>query len=88
MSFSPDDVAKHFEDIENIAEVVLSDQQEIVNLDKRRNMNREALRHLKFSPHCKNSSQSWVCIGNMFLRLPTKNVICNVEEGKFWYFFQ
>lgn len=45
----------------------------IVELDKRRNTNREAERALK-KLDTKLASKSWVCIGNIFVKLPNSHV--------------
>ncbi|KAL7641223.1 UNVERIFIED_CONTAM: hypothetical protein RMT77_008361 [Armadillidium vulgare] len=79
MALNPEIVEKHFEKIEKIAEETLSDQQEIRCLDKRCNKNREALRQLQTNPNC-CSSKSWVCVGNLFIRLPTHEVKTNIEQ--------
>ncbi|KAB7505990.1 p53 and DNA damage-regulated protein 1 [Armadillidium nasatum] len=79
MALYPEIVEKHFEKIEKIAEETLSDQQEIRCLDKRCNKNREALRQLQTNPNCL-SSKSWVCVGNLFIRLPTHEVKKNIEQ--------
>ena len=49
---------------------VLSDKQQIVHLDRRRNKTREALRCLTKD---KESDKAWVCMRDMFMKLPKKN---------------
>ena len=104
------------EKLETVADSILSDQQEIVSLDRRRNANREAWRALKNSakseekhkeeaelkvPCVKDSSgpvlaslpllhsakyspNSWLCIGDMFLRVPKTFLIDSIEEGSYF----
>ncbi|CAH1793670.1 unnamed protein product [Owenia fusiformis] len=52
---------------EMAAEDVLTDRQTIVDLDRKRNKTREALRSLQKD---KETEKTWLCMGNMFLKLP------------------
>lgn len=64
-------------EIEETAEKILTDKQQIVDLDKKRQQTREAIRVLNKD---KVNNKCWVCIGNMFLKLPkksTKNLLEN-----------
>ena len=51
---------------ENLGEEVLADQQQIVELDKRRQTNRQALRAVKNE---KEQDKMWVMMGNEFLKV-------------------
>ena len=65
-------------DIEIAAEEVLSSKQEIVDLDRKRNSNREAIRALEKEEknHYKGAnSKAWLAMGNSFFRLPVRNAI-------------
>ena len=52
-------------EIEELAEEVLVDRAQIVDYDKKRNSNREALRAIKKQPQSKH----WFCIGNSFIKV-------------------
>lgn len=57
------------------AEDLLTDKQKVVDLDRKRQKTREALRVLSKD---KTSKKHWVCIGNMFMKLPapqTKKIL-------------
>ncbi|XP_061584707.1 p53 and DNA damage-regulated protein 1 [Cololabis saira] len=54
--------------IEEAAEDVLSSKQQIVDLDSKRNRNREALSALKHE--MSDSEKVKVCFGNMFIKFP------------------
>ena len=65
-------------DIERCAEEILSAKQEIVDLDRRRNSNREAIRALEkeAKTHYKGSdSKCWLVMGNSFFKLPNRNAV-------------
>merc|ERR1719431_2529503 len=65
-------------DIERCAEEILSAKQEIVDLDRKRNSNREAIRALEkeAKAHYKGSdSKCWLAMGNSFFRLPNRNAV-------------
>ncbi|KAK2185286.1 hypothetical protein NP493_241g06159 [Ridgeia piscesae] len=51
---------------EEMAEEVLADRQQIVDLDRKRNQTREAIRAVQKDTSC---DKEWVCFGNMFLKL-------------------
>nr|XP_045011603.1 p53 and DNA damage-regulated protein 1 isoform X2 [Jaculus jaculus] len=68
-------VLRYLVEVEELAEQVLSDKRQIVDLDTKRNQNREGLRALQkdLSP-----SDVMVCFGSMFIRIPhhqTKEMI-------------
>ncbi|XP_072487731.1 p53 and DNA damage-regulated protein 1 [Notamacropus eugenii] len=68
-------------EVEELAEEVLADKQQIVDLDLKRNQNREALRALQRDPS--QSDKVMVCFGNMFIKLPrprTKDMIEKDQE--------
>lgn len=83
MSKSPAVVQQYLEEVEAAAEEVITDQQEIVTLDRRRNTNREALRQLQTNNLTGKSpnSRTWICVGNMFLKMPKNYVTESIEKG-------
>ena len=63
---------EHLREIEEAAEEVLSEKQEIVDLDRKRNQNREAIRALSNESEKKDKSEQkcWLAMGNTFFKLP------------------
>ena len=59
---------EHLSEIEKVAEDILADRQQMVDLDKKRQQAREAIRSISKD---KKSKKQWVCFGNMFLKLPS-----------------
>ncbi len=86
--FSTDErLLTHLREIEEAAEDVLTDKQEIVDLDRRRNENREALRALDKSckAHWKGEegSKTWLAMGtNCFLKLPSRQAKELLQRGR------
>ncbi|XP_045119193.1 p53 and DNA damage-regulated protein 1-like isoform X2 [Portunus trituberculatus] len=82
MAKSPEVVQQYLEEVEAAAEDILSDRQEIITLDRRRNTNREALRQLAGDGGAGKAGDSrmWICVGNMFLRMPTGFVKNSIEK--------
>ncbi|XP_042208945.1 p53 and DNA damage-regulated protein 1-like isoform X2 [Homarus americanus] len=82
MSKSPEVVQKYLEEVETAAEEVISDRQEIITLDRRRNTNREALRQLRTNDLISSSpaAKTWICVGNMFLKIPKSLAIENIDK--------
>lgn len=87
MAKSPEIVQQYLEEVEAAAEDILSDRQEIITLDRRRNTNREALRQLAGDGRTGDGtagktgdSRMWICVGNMFLRMPKGFVKDSIEK--------
>lgn len=57
--------------IENAADEILADKSQIVELDRKRNQNREAIRALSKTHETKND-KVWFCLGKTFVKFPTK----------------
>ncbi|MEE6506492.1 hypothetical protein FKM82_007697 [Ascaphus truei] len=75
----PDRVLTFLQEVEEKAEDVLADRRQIVDLDVKRNRNREALRalHTDLTPE-----KVTVCFGNMFITLPKKQTKEMIEKGE------
>ncbi|KAL1007849.1 hypothetical protein UPYG_G00092430 [Umbra pygmaea] len=74
-------VLEYLSEIEEAAEDVLASRQQILDLDKKRNMNREALNALKHEMVSEEKVK--VCFGNMFIKLPkakTRDMIQRDQE--------
>ena len=64
--------------VEQAAEEVLATKQEVVDLDRKRNSNREAIRALQKQAreHYKgDASKAWLAMGNSFFRLPNSGAV-------------
>ncbi|XP_026545377.1 p53 and DNA damage-regulated protein 1 isoform X1 [Notechis scutatus] len=64
----PDFVLRYLAEVETLAEEVMAARQQIVDLNQKRNQNREALRAL--NKELKSADQATVCFGSMFIQLP------------------
>jgi len=73
------------QEIEASAEEVLSAKQEIVDLDRKRNANREAIRALEkqAKEHYKGENcKSWLAMGNSFFCLPNRKASEMVKKDQ------
>ncbi|XP_067287471.1 p53 and DNA damage-regulated protein 1 [Pseudorasbora parva] len=80
MDESAQQIWEHLTEVEVAAEDILADKQQIVDLDLRRNKNREALNALR--NHSSNDNVK-VCFGNMFIKFPqesTRSMILKDQE--------
>ena len=85
MDKSGHDVLTLLTEIERSAEDILSKKQEIVDLDRKRNANREAIRALEkeAKAHYKgDESKCWLAMGNSFFRLPNKNAVSMLKKDQ------
>nr|ACQ58385.1 p53 and DNA damage-regulated protein 1 [Anoplopoma fimbria] len=81
MDAVPERVLEYLTEVEEAAEDVLTTKQQIVDLDTKRNRNREALNALKND--MSDSEKVKVCIGNMFIKFPklkTREMIQKDQE--------
>ncbi|XP_050481893.1 G patch domain and ankyrin repeat-containing protein 1 homolog isoform X2 [Bombus huntii] len=78
---------KHIQQVEEKANEILTDRQEIIALDKRRNNDRVGMRALQKQ----NCEKHWVTIGPLLLKMPSKTAEellaedqreCNIEINK------
>ncbi|KAL5463401.1 hypothetical protein EMCRGX_G032294 [Ephydatia muelleri] len=75
-----EELIKTYAAIDAEAEDILSDRQEIVELNDKRNKTREALRQLKQISSSKQKQQSWVCFANTFLKVDTQACMDMLEQ--------
>lgn len=68
---------EHLLEIEAAAEDILADKQQIIDLDRKRQKTREAVRTLSKD---KTSKKQWVCVGNMFLQLPSSKTKVSLDK--------
>lgn len=62
------ELLQHLEQVEEKAGEILTDRQEIIALDKRRNDDRVGMRALQKA----NCEKTWMAIGPMLLKMPSK----------------
>nr|XP_033819150.1 p53 and DNA damage-regulated protein 1 isoform X2 [Geotrypetes seraphini] len=72
MPQDPEIVLQFLQEVEERAEEVLTDKQQIVYLDLKRNQNREALRALQ--REAAETDMLMVCFGNMFIQFPKTKI--------------
>lgn len=63
---------------EKVADAVLTNKQELVNWDKKRQGNREALRELKKS----EDKKCWITVGSMLVQMERLKAIDVLTKGK------
>ncbi|CAK9799698.1 p53 and DNA damage-regulated protein 1 [Anthophora plagiata] len=68
MTFDQQQTLKHIQQVEEKAGEILTDRQEIIALDKRRNDDRVGMRALQ-KENCK---KTWVTIGPLLIKMPSK----------------
>jgi len=94
---NPDFVLKYLEEIELLAENVLAERREIIELNKRRDKLREASRYVLFQYFLNlcilvflfraihkqpiNVKMNWMCLNNNFLGIPTKDCNRLIDRG-------
>ncbi|AWP03467.1 putative p53 and DNA damage-regulated protein 1 [Scophthalmus maximus] len=72
-------VLEYLTEVEEGAEDVLATKQQIVDLDTKRNQNREALNALK--TEMSDSEKVKVCFGNMFIKFPKSKTREMIQKG-------
>lgn len=86
MKFDQQKALKHIQQVEEKANEILTDRQEIIALDKRRNNDRVGMRALQKQ----NCEKHWVTIGPLLLKMPSKTAEELLVEGtstSFFYIF-
>lgn len=73
---------QHLEQVEAKAGEILTDRQEIIGLDIRRNDDRVGIRALQKA----NTEKTWMTLGNMLIKLPSKTVEELLLKGKHYVF--
>jgi hypothetical protein len=93
---NPDFILKYLEEIESLAENVLAERREIIELNKRRDKLREASRYVSLKilliygffflraiqKQPTNVKMNWLCLNNNFLGIPTKDCKRLIDRGK------
>ncbi|CAG8481673.1 233_t:CDS:2 [Ambispora gerdemannii] len=74
------DLLPILEERERIVEDILTNQQLVVDYDRKRNTNREALN--KFKKELKNEKKLWVNLGDFFIKMEAPNVKTLIEKDQ------
>lgn len=88
-SLSNDKVLTYLKEVETAAEDVLTDKQEIVDLDRKRNQNREALRAVQKAAEADykgDASKVWMATGNTFIKMPSSAAKDMLKSGEDIFF--
>jgi len=72
-----DKIVTYLTDLEQAAEDILTDRQTIIDYDRKRNANREALRHLKKT----DDKKTWMAMGNTFFKLEKPTAEDLIKRG-------
>lgn len=68
---------EHLEQVEHKAGEILTDREEIVALDKRRNDDRVGLRAIQKE----SCEKTWITVGPLLLKMPSKAAMELLEQG-------
>jgi hypothetical protein len=87
MAKDPTFVLDYLKQIEVLADDVLSDRRDIIELNKKRDKTREASRSLKNSSLHRHEKDLWMCCGNVFINFNKKETFKILEKGFFYFHF-
>lgn len=74
-------------EVEAAAEDVLTDKQEVVDLDRKRHANREALGaldKLTRASYKGEEAKAWMAVSNCFFKIPAKEAKDMIRQGEPW----
>eukprot|EP00794_Sanderia_malayensis_P018743 gene18743-20632_t len=74
-----DAILNKIANIELLGEEIIADRHLLIDLGKKTNSNREAIRALKSK---KNEEKSWLCIGSTFFKIQDKNISKVLEKDQ------
>ncbi|XP_055332077.1 p53 and DNA damage-regulated protein 1-like [Paramacrobiotus metropolitanus] len=78
-----DELLKSLFDVEKLGDEIIADRHRIVDMDRIRNKNREALGQLKRPSELTSREQHvWMNIGDMFIRTSKTNLVTILEEDQ------
>ena len=81
MSRSQEQVLDYLTQIETLSNTLLADKRALVDLDKEKNKNREALREFRLLDKKGESKKNSYCLfGNTFMKLPTNLIQENLRK--------
>lgn len=74
---------KYLISVEKLAEEILSDRRSVVQLDKRRNENREAMRAIKNISKIENRTKKcWITIGSNLFKISTEKSLEMIDKDQ------
>ncbi|KAI8366219.1 hypothetical protein BD560DRAFT_153679 [Blakeslea trispora] len=77
-SFMANQIEQVLAQKEHLAEEILIQKQSVIDHDRKRNSNREALNQLKKA----QDNKTWAFFGDLFIKLPTENVKTMIEKDQ------
>ncbi|KAI9473923.1 MAG: hypothetical protein EXX96DRAFT_621551 [Benjaminiella poitrasii] len=78
MASVADQIEKTLAEKEHLAEEILINKQAVIDYDRKRNSNREALTQLKKI----DDKKTWTFFGDMFVKLPTEDAKSLIERDQ------
>eukprot|EP01102_Stenamoeba_stenopodia_P017963 TRINITY_DN6519_c0_g1_i1.p1 TRINITY_DN6519_c0_g1~~TRINITY_DN6519_c0_g1_i1.p1 ORF type:complete len:171 (+),score=47.06 TRINITY_DN6519_c0_g1_i1:178-690(+) len=80
----PQEVVDVLIETEKLAEDVVLNEQQTIELDKRRQRNRECLSSLKKQPPRSSDKipKTWICAGDFFIKMPTDKAIDFITDDQ------
>ncbi|GIY09903.1 p53 and DNA damage-regulated protein 1 [Caerostris darwini] len=83
MAQDPTACLKYFSQLEEAAQDILIDKEQIVNYSRKSNSLREAKRALQAEMKKDiSNSKTWMCFGNMFIKCPKNKALALVEKDQ------
>ncbi|KAI8584683.1 hypothetical protein K450DRAFT_217492, partial [Umbelopsis ramanniana AG] len=77
---APNELVQALAQRETLAEDILTDKELIIDSDRKRNSNREALTSMR--KKLANEQKLWVNMGDMFIKLPKKDIQVMIEDDQ------
>jgi len=71
-------IVTHITDLEEVGDEILKDRQTIIDYDRKRNANRESLRHLRNQ----SDKKTWIAMGNTFFKLETTSAAEIIQKDQ------
>lgn len=72
-----DKITKALSQVELLADDIINDQAQKIDLDRKRHKNREVYNYLTKNKSSLGTSKQWLCVGNMFIKV-TQNEAKNL----------
>uniref|UniRef100_A0A8C4WUH5 P53 and DNA-damage regulated 1 n=1 Tax=Eptatretus burgeri TaxID=7764 RepID=A0A8C4WUH5_EPTBU len=79
MASEAEQALKYLTEVEELAEDVLADRQQVIDLDQKRNFNREAIRSLRTE---KSTDKVWVCFGRTLIKLTNSQTLEMLQKDQ------
>uniref|UniRef100_UPI00358E18BF p53 and DNA damage-regulated protein 1 n=1 Tax=Myxine glutinosa TaxID=7769 RepID=UPI00358E18BF len=79
MARGPEEVFNYLTEVEELAEDVLADRQQVIDLGQKINFNREAIRSLQKE---KSKDKVWVCFGSTLIKLTNPQTLDMLQKDQ------